>query len=316
MGRQQETKRLPIHVFHGVLADWSVDSRLDRLYVPTVAFSGFLDRLTSRYVPAESCGPDDIALTIDDSTMAAAEAALLARGRGHDVTLFLNPHQIIAQTPYFFTILGIAIDRLVERARKTDPRASWRSPHFLQLRQETRAQIAALDGPALDGAMRAFLERWDLDWPDVPAGVRAIDPQTLSRLTSAGVQIGNHGWSHTDIAAMSPDQLWNDISMAQRWLEDATSQRITSYAVPFGLVTPPPEVLTRLPGTCMLVDGTRPVGPLAPDLVNRLDITDDIVARARLRQPWFGAVPRSQPERRGWRVAMKQLLRGGRSRRG
>ncbi len=299
---------MPIHVFHGVLADWNVDSRHDRLYVPATAFAEYLDGLTGRYVPAETCGPDDVALTIDDSTMAAAEAALLARERGHDVTVFLNPHQIITQAPYFFSILGVAIDLLVKRARTTDPAASWRSPRFLDLRQSTRAQLAVLDGPALEGAVRAFLERWDLDWPAVPAGARPIDRETLAKLTAAGVRIGNHGWSHADIASMSPDQLWSDIARAQDWLTEVSGQDIASYAVPFGLVEPPPEILARLPGTCMLVDGTRPAGRLGPRLVNRIDITDDIVARARSRPAVSRTPPRPQPGRTDWRAALTRLL--------
>jgi len=292
-----------------VLADWNADSRLDRLYVPRAAFSDFLDALASHYVPVEACGPDEIALTVDDSTMAAAEACLLARERGHEVTLFLNPQQIIAQTPYFFTILNLAVDRLVERARTTDPHASWRSPRFLQLRQETRAQMAPLKGQALQGAVLAFLAKWDLDMPIVPPEAGPIDAQTLSQLVAAGVQIGNHGWSHADIAAMSPEALWEDISRAQRWLMDETGQRVNTFAVPFGIATPPPEVLRRLPGSCMLVDAARPIGELAPGLLNRLDITDRIAAGARVRNTVSDAALPELGERRGWRATAARLLK-------
>ncbi|MBK8086429.1 MAG: polysaccharide deacetylase family protein [Devosia sp.] len=248
-----------------------------------------------------------MALTVDDSTMAAAAACLLARERGHEVTLYLNPYQIVARTPYFFTILNLAIDRLVERARQTEPGARWRAPRFMQLRQEVRARLAPLQGQALDAAVLAFLDEWQLDMPEVPPEAGPIDMQALSGLVAAGVQIGNHGWSHADIAAMSAEALWDDISRAQRWLMDATGQRIDTFAVPFGIAIPPPEVLGRLPGICMLVDGARPIGELAPGLVNRLDITDRIVAGARLRHA--GGETALPDEKRGWRTIAARLLR-------
>ncbi len=309
MNYKRGSTQLPVHVFHGVLADWKADSRMDRLYVPRQAFSDFLGALTSQYVPVDDCGPDDIALTVDDSTMAAAAACLLARERGHEVTLYLNPQQIIDQTPYFFTILNLAIDRLVERARQSEPGARWRSPRFQQLRQEMRARLAPLQGQALHAAVLAFLDEWQLETPAVPPEAGPIDMPTLSKLVAAGVQIGNHGWSHADIAAMSPDALWDDISRTQRWLMNATGQRINTFAVPFGIATPWPEVLERLTGICMLVDGARPVGELAPGLVNRLDITDQIVASARLGRTEGEAAPPELDGRRGWRATAAKLLK-------
>ncbi len=132
---------------------------------------------------------------------------------------------------------------------------------------------------------------------------------TLSKLVAAGVQIGNHGWSHADIAAMSPEALSDDISRAQRWLMSATGQRINTFAVPFGIATPPPQVLERLPGICMLVDGARPIGELAPGVVNRLDITDRIVTGAHLRHADGETPPPEPKEWRGWRATAATLLK-------
>src|SRR3954469_14208252 len=46
------------------------------------------------------------ALTIDDSMVAARDAAVMARKHGHDVTLFVNPGQIESGAPYAFVALN------------------------------------------------------------------------------------------------------------------------------------------------------------------------------------------------------------------
>lgn len=303
---------MPVHTFHGVLDDWSPSRRFDRLYVSRTAFVAALAALPGRYVPAGNCGPDELALTIDDSTMAAAEAAFLARERGHEVTLFLNPHQIVTQRPYFFTILNLAIDQLAERERQTDPKASWRSPHLLALRQDTRTAMSKLEGEALDAAIADFLIQWQLKMPEIPDLSRPIDLATLSRLVAAGVRVGNHGWSHAEIAVMTPQHLLDDIRRTRRWLMDATGQAIDTYAVPFGHSVPPPEVLAAIEANCMLVDSQRPIGELAPGLINRLDVTDAIAAGHPLVQREAAPVAPVEPGPRdkdaSWLARLRRQL--------
>ncbi len=280
-----------LHTFHGVLADWTGDRLSDRLYVPRKAFEAWLERSPSKYVALQRCGPDETALTIDDSTIAGAEACLIARRLGHEVTLFLNPHQIITQTPYFFTILNLAIDQLAERARRTNPKVSWRAPQYVALRQQARSRLISLADGARDSELRRSLSAWDLEMPRAAPEHHPIDLSMLTKLVAAGVQIGNHGWSHIDIASLSEDSLCDDITRARQWLRDATGQAVDAYAVPFGLATPPAAVLQQLNGPCLLVDASRPVGELAPGLINRTDITDGI-------QEWAPSIYPGDPRRR------------------
>jgi hypothetical protein len=216
---------------------------------------------------------------------------LIARQFGHEVTLFLNPHQIITQTPYFFTILNLAIDDLARRARRSDPNSTWRSPRLRDLRSQMRSRLMRLSGPALESELRQFLSAWGLDMPDVPQEHRPLDMAMLARLVAAGVQIGNHGWSHTDIGSFSEQGLWDDIAQAQQWLRDATGQQVDLYAVPFGLATPPDSVIQRHRGPCLLVDADRPPGKIAPGLVNRVDITDALAAKPVRADPSTVGLP-------------------------
>jgi len=280
------------------LADWDGARLVDRLYVPRDVFTAHIEQSDKKYLGVESCGPDDCALTVDDSTIAGAEACLIARQSGHEVTLFLNPYQIITQTPYFFTILNLAIDNLAERGGGSDPNCSWRSPWLRNLRSQTRSRLMRLSDAALESELHKFLSEWDLEMPNVPQEHRPLDMVMLARLVAAGVQIGNHGWSHTDISSLSERDLWDDISQAREWLRDATGQQVNLYAVPFGLATPPGTVLRRLDGLCLLADAGRPPGELTPKVVNRVDVTDAIAAKTLGMDPSPAELPTTPRPRR------------------
>jgi Polysaccharide deacetylase len=299
-----------VHTFHGVLADWDGARLVDQLYVPRDVFTASIERSVKKYVGVQGCGPDDTALTVDDSTIAGAEACLIARQFGHEVTLFLNPHQIITQTPYFFTILNLAIDSLAKRARRSDPNFSLRSPRLRDLRSQMRNRLMRLSGAALESELHQFLSAWDLEMPNVPQEHRPLDMAMLARLVAAGVQIGNHGWSHADIGSFAEGDLWDDISQAQQWLRDATGQQVDHYAVPFGLATPPDTVLRRLDGLCLLADAGRPLGKLASGVVNRVDITDAIAAKPVGADPSPVGLPTTRSPRptRKRRAALSAIL--------
>jgi hypothetical protein len=284
-----------VHTFHGVLADWNGARLVDRLYVPRDAFLSRLEKSSTKYVKVQNCGPSERALTVDDSTIAGAEACMIARRFGHEVTLFLNPHQIISQTPYFFTILNLAIDSIVSRARRSDPSVTLGSARLRELRREARSRLMQLSGASLDAELLRFLANWKIEMPEVHREHRPIDMAMLARLVSAGVQIGNHGWSHTDIGCFTEAGLWNDILRAQQWLRTATGQPVELYAVPFGLATPPENVLERLSGLCLLVDPDRPVGELTPTLINRIDISGTIAPKAIDADPSQGVLTNDAP---------------------
>jgi hypothetical protein len=82
-----------VHAIHGVLTDWRPDRWADRLYVPLASFARWLDSRPALYRPLDTLEPDEVALTVDYATNAGAAACFAARERGHDVTLFVNPHQ-------------------------------------------------------------------------------------------------------------------------------------------------------------------------------------------------------------------------------
>src|SRR5438045_1839574 len=102
---------MAIYTMHGVVRDLCVNCFVHRNMLDELQFVDYLNRRRSAFVGVEDAlrGVGD-ALTIDDSTEAAARAAYLAREYGHQVTLFINPYNVENCSPYFFSVLNVALD--------------------------------------------------------------------------------------------------------------------------------------------------------------------------------------------------------------
>ncbi len=62
--------------------------------------------------------------------------------------------------------------------------------------------------------------------PNTPAEIRA--------LAEAGVEIGSHGWKHVDFHRLAPSELYRQMELSKKWLEDLTGQPVRAVSVPFG----------------------------------------------------------------------------------
>lgn len=107
----QQLQNLIIDTTHGVVPNANPDLFLHLNLLDRHRFIAHLQGREQPYVPLSTClrGEGD-ALTIDDSTLAAAEAARLARYYGHAVTLFVNGYNIAEQKCYSFSRLDAALD--------------------------------------------------------------------------------------------------------------------------------------------------------------------------------------------------------------
>src|SRR5947209_2935477 len=91
-----------IHLIHGCALLRQNEQQSDRNYVEMIVLRRFLASRVGKYSSFEA-SMGNISLTVDDSTVGAALACRMAREMGHEVTLFVNPHQIITEAPYFFS---------------------------------------------------------------------------------------------------------------------------------------------------------------------------------------------------------------------
>jgi hypothetical protein len=262
-----------VYVIHGVVDHPEPDSFLDRNMLDGGAFDRYLAQRPFRFTTLEQAlaGEGD-ALTIDDSISAGAAAALLARRHGHEVTLFLNSSNIQAGSPYWFSLLNLALDRTRLRTFGLGKRIF--ALDCLAEKQQFRRAVKRVVCRLPDEDNQVAYVRGltaDLGVPEesVPVPLRPLTPGDVSQLVGAGVRVENHGWTHTHPLGMQPRGLWADVKRGQSWLEEKTGVRIRLYAVPFGESLPPEEPPPGLFDTWFLADARLFPGPIGRRIVNR-----------------------------------------------
>lgn len=225
-------------------------------------------------VPLEvALAGNGVALTIDDATRAAADAALIARDLGHHVSVFINPEQVESGSPYWFGLLHCLLDRLAPVSRELDgviyptrTRAERRA-----LREPIKAACRAMRTEAARAAhVAALAGRWDVLLLSVPEHLRTLTIAELMELRDAGVEIQNHGWSHMDHAYLTAAESEMEIRRGRDWIHGTLGVDAAHFAVPFGDVRPAAGLRMEASSWLTLHDGWPP-GPLGPDSWNRVE---------------------------------------------
>jgi peptidoglycan/xylan/chitin deacetylase (PgdA/CDA1 family) len=229
-----------------------------------------------RFAPLEEAlTGQGAALTIDDGTCAAAEAARIAREYGHAVSIFVNPEAVESGEPYWFALLHLLLDRLdrtlsygFEGVRyRTSTRAERRA-----LREPIKARCRRLRRePDRAAFIMELAERWRALPLDVPSHLVTLRKADLESLRDAGVSLQNHGWSHTDHGAMAPSESAREIRDGRDWLRRELQVETTLFAVPFGDVRPSREGAAACDAWLTLCDRWPP-GPIGRGAVNRVEL--------------------------------------------
>ena len=259
------------YILHGSSPHWTSALQSMRHYVPEQALRSYLAERTDRFVDPDAGTAGDV-LTVDDSTRAGYETCLIARELGHDITLFVNPSQIISGKDYWFSRFDALVDgrtahscRFQGAAYDLDSREELRKFRFavrplLLVAREEAAHRLLDDVERLLGAQDAT----------VGAHARSMTRSEFDDLCRAGVRIGNHGWDHQCISALGPQEQREQLMAAGDWLRSASGQPVADYAVPFGLERLHPEARSACPGTVYLVDpGLPPEAAGAGNLFRR-----------------------------------------------
>ena len=270
---------MAIWIMHGVVAQADFLSFTHRHLFDTDRFQRFLKQRSPKFVDLDlAVAGDGDALTIDDSTSAAADAAELCRATGHAVTLFVNARNIAQQQAYWFALLNVLVDCCACDSILLNGGSF--PLHNLSTRQRFRkaAKRATL---SLDNeeAREAFILRLarsvNVHSLPVPGHLATISLDRLRRLQAIGIRIENHGWTHGNVAAMSRQEVIEDIRKGADWLREEAEVVASHYAVPFGTAMPPDTLPTSLYGLWHLADENLPVGRLDARLVNRATLSDD-----------------------------------------
>jgi peptidoglycan/xylan/chitin deacetylase (PgdA/CDA1 family) len=117
-----------------------------------------------------------------------------------------------------------------------------------------RCAVLTFDDGFLDFATAAFPELERRGWPatvflpvghlggtdrwdsvrQLTAARRLLDWSTIVELASAGIDFGGHGVTHSDLTLLSGDELFDEIVVPKRLIEERLSRPVVSFAAPFG----------------------------------------------------------------------------------
>jgi peptidoglycan/xylan/chitin deacetylase (PgdA/CDA1 family) len=272
---------MAIHLIHGCTSEWQSGRQVFRNYVPEASLRTHLRTLTTKYGDWPASAEHNV-LTIDDATEGAGRAARIAREYGHRVSLFVNPHQLGEQLPYYFSHLNRYLDN------RRISQVTYLGIHY-DLTRDIRAFRAAVKGVlsrlAPDEALSRVHELGErLGSPPGPLDdhARTLSIADLIELSDLGVSIENHGWGHQRIDAMTIDAFKADVSRSARWLRDVIGVDSKLYAVPFGETDRHEAALEQLSSAVLLADVRLPPGLVGKNRWNRLDITGRL---QQLHQP-------------------------------
>jgi peptidoglycan/xylan/chitin deacetylase (PgdA/CDA1 family) len=217
------------------------------------------------------------ALTIDDGTAAAGQAALLARQYGHHVTLFVNPWECAQSRPYYFSYLDCLLDQ-TNADQISFHGHTWSLQSFAEkaefkrlVKQELRSE-ASID--ALYDLISDVASCLHIDNISVPEHLRPLNKNELLQLAAAGVSIESHHWAHVDPVAQNCNEFAEQFETARLWFENSFGSG-NYFAAPFGEFAPPERFRRTNDVTCFLLDECRPPGAIGPHLVNRSALVID-----------------------------------------
>ena len=268
---REKTSR--VFAMHGVVKAVNENWLSHRNFLEKEKFEHHLQTRAALYVGLNSALEDGgDALTIDDATYAAYDAAVLASKYGHHVTLFVNPHNVITQSPYFFALLCIILDRAkIEAVTFRDHRFKINDyADKFALRQRVKGELLTL---ALEEDRHKLVQELAhalsiRDW-SLPKFFQTLNEEDLLELSELGVQIGNHGWTHVSVDALSPAGALEEISKAGRWIEENFATDSGVFAVPFGTSKPTFPIGKEFCARWLLNDNTLPLGYVGDGIYNR-----------------------------------------------
>ena len=267
-------------MLHGCAPFWRPDEQAVRNYVSEEALKRYFDALISKYEALSEVFDSDV-LTVDDSTIGAARACVLARESGHRVTIFINPAQIARQRPYWFSRFDAILDerrlnKITFEGREFDLRPGTTLRVF---RQVVKDSLMSLPEAETDGLLDELALRLKAKEAAVPEHARTLSLDTLHNLIERGVEIGSHGWDHRDIISMKPEEIVEDLRLAKKWFQQCLGLRPSHYAIPYGLAPLVGCAVQEVTGMMLLANPKLQIGNLGYGHWNRRDISTTLQGR-------------------------------------
>lgn len=262
-----------VHLLHGVVDQKSRDLQVHRLYTGRGALEEFLRARTQPYGTLSD--PQADVLTVDDATVAGAEACLAAVELGHHVVFFVNPSNVVRQIPYFFSLLDLFIDRRsVDHATFEGSQFELRTKAQRKaFRIAVRTKLMVLEQDEAGEIVNMVSSHLGASAAELPRHMAPVSVEMLRTLIDAGVQVENHGWDHREIGAMNLAEFKTHVKLAADWIASVLGCPPSLYAPPFGRTDLTAAQRSFLRDPYFLADDDRMSGEFRPGCWNRVDIT-------------------------------------------
>lgn len=231
-----------IFAMHGVIQSRSERLLVHRWMLDAEQFESFLSRRSPFVSLKQALQGRGDALTIDDATRAAYDAALLAKNHGHDVTMFLNSKNVSNATPYYLHVLSAILDnahsaQITCLSKKYIPAKP--SADRSQIREFLKYRLSRLCREnALQDTLSQLAAELGFNVPTLPAYLHTLSFEQVAQLHDIGVRLENHGASHVDFSILRDDDIQDEIIECRKWLLSLLSVDSRYFAVPFGNLLP------------------------------------------------------------------------------
>jgi len=231
-------QNLTIYAMHGVVDTLDINCLCHRTMHDRTLFANHLAKRPKKYVTINDAlnGRGD-ALTIDDATVAAKEAALLARSHGHEVSLFANPYNVVLQKSYFFHQINMLLDSTTATSIAVSGVSlpSITLSEKVKVKKKIKEQYCRLSMEGERSLLVAELAaQLGVTNVPLPRFLATLSTEDLTYLRKQGVAIENHGWSHADYSRLSDACVKLEVEDGQQWLMANGFGQNYHFAVPFG----------------------------------------------------------------------------------
>jgi hypothetical protein len=263
-----------IMAMHGVAQAAEPASPRYRNCMDLEAFQGYLQRLEEPFLPlAQVLAEGGDALTIDDGSAGALEAARIAVTLGHSVTWFVNPGLLEDHLEPPLSILDeMAAMDMRSCAAAIGDLLGERAMDYADLRLRLKLTLRRM--PASEAYPRVIdplASRMGLASPPVPTGPNRL--ATLGDVLAAndmGIDIQDHGWEHVEPCAYLPEAFARTEAQAEGWFRTRLGRMPDVYASPFGESLPSGRMCRKRPR--LLLDGRLRPGWVGEGVFNRIGL--------------------------------------------
>lgn len=266
---------MSVFTIHGIKNNTQKENMLDRGLLDYQKYYQFLKSRPDKFVSIEdSLNNKGDALTIDDSTRASMDAAILAAEYGHKVTIFLNPWNIIHNKPYHFHLLNSILENSIKETYLfngfTWNLRTYNEKHFFREYIKRRFWKYETNIDKLYNTIQTLGLDLTKENYIIPDALKIITEEDIKKMVNMGIDVECHGWTHINTAELTDKELENHINSAKEWLEAITNGiNINYYSTPFGSSMPSRNYYEKMNQLWFLLDSSKDEGFINKKVFNR-----------------------------------------------